>query len=177
MPTKRKNIYEGSIIKLYRDEINIKGRKFIRETIVHPGSVVIIPVLNVKAENVILIKQFRYAINKYMLELPAGTLKPDETPFACAGRELEEETGYKAGFLKKISEFYPSPGIMTEKMHLFVASSLIKSKPNPDPDEKIKIVKINLNDAIKMIFNGKIMDGKTISGILMLKSLYGKIFK
>lgn len=172
MSRKRKKIYNGKIIKLYKDIINIKNKNIIRETIVHPGSVVLIPVLNEKTKKIVLVKQFRYAINKYILELPAGTLKRNESPFVCAKRELEEETGYKAGKLKKISEFYPSPGIMSEKMHLFLATNLIKSRQKLDTDEDIKIVKIKLSKALKMVQTGRIIDAKTIAGILMLKSFY-----
>ena len=170
MSIKRKKIYSGRIIKLYKDIIHIKNKNLIREVIDHPGSVVIIPLLNKKNNEIILIKQFRYAINKNIFELPAGTLKKNETPYACAKRELEEETGYKAKKIKKITEFYPSPGIMTEKMHLFVAYDLSQTTQKPDIDEKIKVVKLKLKDALKMIFKGKIKDAKTIAGLLILKS-------
>ncbi len=170
MLKKRMKIYDGKIIKLYKDRVQFKDKNLIREVIYHPGSVVIIPVLNKKTKEIILIKQYRYAINKEIFELPAGTLKKNETPYICARRELEEETGYKAGKLKKISEFYPSPGIMTEKMHLFIAYDLSKTNQKPDIDEQIKVVKINLEDALKMIFKGKIKDAKTIAGLLILKS-------
>jgi ADP-ribose pyrophosphatase len=172
MSIKRKKIYNGKIIKLYKDTINIKNKKLIREIISHPGSVVLIPVLNIKTKEIVLIKQFRYAISKYILELPAGTLEKNETPLSCAKRELEEETGFRAKNLKKITSFYPSPGIMTEKMHLFLATDLIQKAPKPDMDEKIKIVKIKLDKALKMIYKKKIKDAKTIAGILMFNFLF-----
>lgn len=174
MLIKRNRIYTGRIIKLYNDKINIQNKFLSRELVVHPGSVVIIPILNDKTNNIILIKQFRYAINKTILELPAGTLKKNETPLSCAKRELQEETGYRAKFFKKIAEFYPSPGIMTEKMHLFIAKNLVKSKQNFDIDEKIKVIVINLDKTIKMILKGHIKDAKTISGLLLYKNLLGK---
>lgn len=174
MLIKRNRIYTGRIIKLYNDKINIQNKILTRELVVHPGSVVIIPILDDKTNNIILIKQFRYAINKTILELPAGTLEKNENPLSCAKRELQEETGYKAKFLKKIAEFYPSPGIMTEKMHLFIAKNLVRSKQNFDIDEKIKVIVINLDKTIKMILKGFIKDAKTISGLLLYKNLLAK---
>lgn len=170
MLIKRKRIYNGKIIKIYKDLVKLKNNKSIREKIIHPGSVVIFPVLNKKTKNIIFIKQYRYAINKYIFELPAGTLKKGETPANCAKRELEEETGYISKNLKRISVFYPSPGIINEKMHLFIASDLIPSIQKPDEDEQIQIVKIRLNTSLKMIKTGKIIDAKTIIGILFYKN-------
>lgn len=172
MVKKRNKIYNGKIIKLYKDIITIKNKNIIRETIAHPGSVVLIPVFNKKTKEIVLVKQFRYAINKYILELPAGTRKINESTFVCAKRELEEETGYKAGKLKKISEFYPSPGILAEKMHLFLATDLIESKQKLDVNEDIKTFKIKLSKALKMVKTGRITDAKTIIGILMFKFFY-----
>ena len=174
MLIKRNKIYDGRIIKFYNDKINIQNKILTRELVVHPGSVVIIPVLDEKTNEIILIKQFRYTINKTIIELPAGTLEKNENPLSCAKRELLEETGYKTKFLKKIAEFYPSPGIMTEKMHLFIARNLIKSKQNFDIDEKIKVIFVNLNKAIKMILKGQIKDAKTIAGLLLYKNLLKK---
>ncbi|MCX7697882.1 MAG: NUDIX hydrolase [Candidatus Goldbacteria bacterium] len=170
MLKKRKKIYDGRIIKLYKDTININNRTFIRDIIVHPGSVVLIPLLNKKTKEIILIKQFRYAIGKYIFELPAGTLEKNENPLSCARRELKEETGYIAKKIKKITEIYPSPGIMTEKMHIFIATDLIKSQQELDIDENISIKKIKLDEAIRMIKKGKITDAKTIVGLLLLKN-------
>jgi|DewCreStandDraft_4_1066084.scaffolds.fasta_scaffold37395_4 ADP-ribose pyrophosphatase len=167
MLIKRNKIFEGRIIKLYEDIIKIKNKNLTRELVVHPGSVVIIPVLNEKTKDIVLIKQFRYAVNKNIFELPAGTLEKNENPLICAKRELQEETGYKAKFFKKITEIFPSPGIMTEKMHLFIAKNLMKSKQNFDDDEKIKTIIINLDKVVKMIIEGKINDAKTIAGILL----------
>jgi len=167
MLIKRNKIFEGRIIKLYEDIIKIKNKNLTRELVVHPGSVVIIPVLNEKTKDIVLIKQFRYAVNKNIFELPAGTLEKNENPLICAKRELQEETGYKAKFFRKITEIFPSPGIMTEKMHLFIAKNLMKSKQNFDDDEKIKTIIINLDKVVKMIIEGKINDAKTIAGILL----------
>ena len=167
MLIKRNKIFEGRIIKLYEDIIKIKNKNLTRELVFHPGSVVIIPVLNEKTKDIVLIKQFRYAVNKNIFELPAGTLEKNENPLICAKRELQEETGYKAKIIKKITEIFPSPGIMTEKMHLFIAKNLMKSKQNFDDDEKIKTIIINLDKVVKMIIEGKINDAKTIAGILL----------
>ncbi len=168
---KRKKIYSGRIVNLVRDTVKINKKTTIREVLVHPGSAVIIPVLNKKKKEIILIKQYRYAAGKYLYELPAGTLEPGEPPRKCALRELVEETGYKAGRLKKAAVIYPSPGIITETMHVFKAAGLKKSKAAPEFDENIKTFITTLPEAIKMIKKGKISDAKTIAGILLLKEI------
>ncbi len=174
---KRKNIYKGKIINLNVDSLKINNKNFIREIIIHPGSVVIIPVLDIKKQKIIMIKQFRYAINKYIYELPAGTKEKNENSFNCAKRELEEETGYYPEKLKKLITIYPSPGIISEKMDIFLATSLKKKKQNLEQDENIKIKIFTLNKLINMIFKGKIVDGKTIVGILLLNKIKEKFFK
>ncbi len=172
-----KNIYKGKIINLKVDVIKINNKNFIREVIVHPGSVVIIPVLDIKKQKIITIKQFRYAIKKYIYELPAGTKEKNENPFQCAKRELEEETGYIAKKLIKITTIYPSPGIISEKMDIFIATGLKKSKQKQEADENIKIKIFTLKKLLNMVLKGIIVDGKTIAGILLLNELKNKFFK
>jgi ADP-ribose pyrophosphatase len=177
--TNTKLIYSGRIFSLIKSDISIKGRVSVREIVVHPGSAVMIPVLDIKNKVIILIRQYRYGAGKWMVELPAGTRNKGESILKCAQRETTEETGYKAHSMKKITDFMPSPGMMTERMDLFIASHLVKSQVNPDFDEQIKVFKITLDKAVKMIFTGKICDAKTIAGILILKNVYGdtRLFK
>ena len=163
---RRKTIYKGRIVNLVKDTVKIGNKKTTREIAVHPGSVVIIPLL--PNNRIVLIKQYRYAIGKYIYELPAGTLEPGEAPARCARRELTEETGFKAGKIKKITNIYPAPGIVTENMRVFLATNLTRVKQNTEFDEDIKPFITTIPKAARMIKNGKIKDAKTIAGILML---------
>lgn len=154
-------IYKGKILNLRVD----KWQGYKREVVEHNGSVAIIPMLNSK--EIIMAKQYRYPIKKYTLELPAGTLEKNELPLKCAKRELEEETGYSAKTIKKIAEFYSAPGFCTEKMYLFIAKNLTKKKQMLEADEKIKIKKLKIHQALKFVKTGKIIDSKSIIGILL----------
>ena len=175
----KKVIYKGKRIDLIRQEMMIRGRKSVREIIAHPGSAVIIPVLDVKKRTIILIDQYRYGAGKKMIEVPAGTRDGNEASLKCAKREIIEETGYRAARMKKVTSFLPSPGMMTEVMDLFIATGLKKYKADPDFDEQIEIFTTTLDKAVKMIFSGRIDDAKTIAGLLMLKEIYNnkKLYK
>ena len=160
-------IYSGIKINVRKDEIVLdNGRKAIREVIEHPGSSAIIPFIT--DDEIILIQQYRHAVKETIYEIPAGTLDKGETFEACAARELEEETGYKAGKLDPLTIIYPSPGILSETMHLFKATNLTKTQTNYQEDESIKgIMQIKLQEAFEMIKKGIIRDAKTVCGILM----------
>ncbi|MBM4054014.1 MAG: NUDIX hydrolase [Planctomycetes bacterium] len=160
-------IYSGIKINVRKDEVTLDGgRKVMREVIDHPGSAAIIPFIT--KDEIILIKQYRYAVNETIYEIPAGTLDKGETFFECASRELEEEIGYKAGILEPLSIIYPSPGILSETMHLYKATDLIKTKTNHQADESIKgIIQLKLKDAFELIKKGEIRDAKTVCSILM----------
>ncbi len=160
-------IYTGKKILVRKDEILLDdGKKVMRETVEHPGSAAIIPFIS--EDEIILIQQYRHAIKETIYEIPAGTLDKDETFYTCAGRELEEEIGYKAGTLEPLMILYPSPGILSEIMHLFKATNLVKTQPNYQEDESIKgIVQMKLHDAFEMIRKGVIKDAKTVCSILM----------
>ncbi|MBE7447100.1 MAG: NUDIX hydrolase [Planctomycetia bacterium] len=118
-------IYSGKKINVKKDEVLLDdGRKVMREIIEHPGSAAIIPFIS--ENEIFLIRQYRHAVKETLYEIPAGTLDKGETFLACAGRELEEETGYRAGTLEPLIILYPSPGILSETMHLFKATNLVK---------------------------------------------------
>ena len=160
-------IYSGKKINVRKDEIILDdGRKTMREVIEHPGSAAIIPFIT--KDEIILIQQYRYAVKELIYEIPAGTLDEGETFISCAGRELEEEIGYKAGILEPLIILYPSPGILSETMHLFKATNLVKTQTNYQAEESIKgIVQMKLNEAFEMIRKGLIRDAKTVCSILM----------
>ncbi|MEI7541745.1 MAG: NUDIX hydrolase [bacterium] len=167
-----KTIYKGLIFRLDKDVIIINNRKITREIIHHPGSALMLPLLDINNQTIILIEQYRYATGGNLLEFPAGTIDKPESAKKCAARELIEETGYKAKSLKEITKFFLAPGTMTEVMHMFLCTKLIKKSQNLMPDEIIKPHITSLNKAISMVFNGKISDAKTIAGLMVLNEIF-----
>ncbi len=158
-------VYRGRIFDLKKVRIDENGLVYEREIIVHPGSAVVLPVHD--NGDVTLVRQYREPARAYLLEIPAGTIEKDETPAECARRELAEETGFLAGKLVKVSQFYVSPGFLSEKMHLFLASELTPTRLNPDSDENIELVRLTLKEACDLAEKGEIVDAKTIIGILL----------
>jgi ADP-ribose pyrophosphatase len=165
-------VYNGKRVRLevHHLEDDDTGRRISKEVCVHPGAVVVLPFLD--AKTILLIRNRRVAINETLTELPAGTLEKNEDPINCAGRELIEETGYMANRLKPIGSLYPSPGVLTERMFLFAAYDLEKTKPKLDEGEEIEVVPTKWGDAIEQIRSGEIVDGKTIATILQYERFY-----
>ncbi len=166
-----KTIYQGKVFDVVRSNIREDDSEYVREIITHNGSGVVVPVIDEKF--VILAKQYRHAAETYLLELPAGSVEGDETPEECAFREIEEEIGMKAGKLEKLTEFYVSPGFLTEKMHIYLATDLTKSKQNLDEDENISIVKLTFEQAFEKIRNNEIVDAKTMLGLIFAGKQFG----
>jgi len=158
-------IFKGRIFNLRVDTIREGDVEYKREIVVHQGSAVVVPVFD--DGTVALVRQYRHAAGGYQLELPAGGIEPGETFEQAAARELEEEIGFRAGKIEKLTEFYVSPGFLTEKMHVFLATNLTETTQSLDDDEIVEIVRIPLADAIKMVHNGRIEDAKTITGLLL----------
>jgi ADP-ribose pyrophosphatase len=160
-------IYSGKKVKLELHHLldEETETRHIREVVVHPGAVVVMGVL--PDQRIILIRTRRYAVGQNLVELPAGTLEKGEDPINCAGRELLEETGYLAGRLRPIGNFYSSPGILSEKMYAFVAYDLEEQEQALEEGEEIELQITPLDDAIEMIRRGEIHDGKTIAALLM----------
>ena len=162
-----KTIYRGRIVELKVDRvIEPGGVETTREVVCHPGSVVVLP--HLPDGRLILVRQYRYAVKESLGELVAGGMERGETARQGARRELLEEAGYRARVLKPLVEFYPSPGILSEKMHLVEAWDLIPGKGQPDADERIEVGLFNLEEIVKKIRSNKIRDGKTLVGILWL---------
>lgn len=143
------------------------GEAFVREVIRHPGSVVILPVLD--EDHLCLIRNFRVAVDKTLIELPAGTLDVGEDPDICAARELTEETGYVAGRLERLTSFYAAPGILDEQMHLYAAFQLVEGPPAREKGEIIENQVVRWDEALRLIDNGTINDAKTIVGLLFYR--------
>jgi ADP-ribose pyrophosphatase len=143
----------------------------MREVIVHSGSSVILPVF---ADGTLaLVRQYRHAVGKYLLEAPAGTLDDDESPELGAIRELEEEVGVIAENIEKIAEFYVSPGFLTEKMFVYLATGLTETSQKLDDDEFVEIERLTFPQAFEMIRNGQIEDAKTIVGVTLAATKLG----
>jgi ADP-ribose pyrophosphatase len=163
-----KTVFKGRVFDVTRDRVQEpNGVTAIREVIRHSGSVVVLAVDDSGAEpQVLLERQYRYAAQAYMLELPAGRIDPGETPLAAGKRELLEETGYTAKQWKRALFFYPSPGFVSETMTVFLARGLMPGTAQPEDDERIEHKLVPLSQAVKLILAGKISDGKTIAGVL-----------
>ena len=160
---KKKKIYEGKILSLSLYDIMLNGRKVKREVVEHRGAAAI---LAFEGKKVILVKQHRFPLG-YVLEIPAGTLEKGERPRACALREIQEETGYKAKKMTPFLTYYPSVGYNTEAIHCFVATGLTKvGDLKLDYDEVMSVVKMDFAKLLGMIKAGKIIDSKTICAAL-----------
>jgi 8-oxo-dGTP pyrophosphatase MutT (NUDIX family) len=169
----RVTLYQGRVFKLVSENVTFNsGVTTDMDFIRHPGAAAIIPMPN-EAE-VILIKQYRHALRRFIWEIPAGTLAPRETVIRCARRELIEETGYSAGKWQELGEITPVPGYSNERVHIFLATDLKPAKQNLDEDELLNVYEINFEAALKMIFRGEIQDAKTISGLFMTHNWLNK---
>ncbi|QOV89532.1 NUDIX hydrolase [Humisphaera borealis] len=167
-------LYEGRKIRLeiHHLEQSRTGKRLLKEVVVHPGAVVILGFLD--DGRLLLIGNRRYSIGQTLIEVPAGTLEKGEDPMNCAGRELLEETGYLAGRLKRIASFFASPGILTEKMHLFAAYDLTFQGQALEAGEEIEVIPTTLADAIELIRTGQIEDSKTIAAVLMYERFHAR---
>ena len=157
-------IFKGHIIRVRVDTVELpNGQEGTREIVDHNGAVAIIALDD--NGQIKMVRQYRKAVEKVLLEIPAGTLEIGEDPLACAHRELEEETGLKARQWQKILSYYSAPGFCNEELHLFIARDLYPGATNPDEDEFLELVDVSLPQAYDMIFQGEIQDGKRIIGI------------
>jgi len=171
-----KDIYQGRIVNLRLDTIQLAdGRLATREIIDHSEAVAIVALD--KNQDILLVRQYRKAVEEFLTEIPAGLMNAQETPLLAAQRELLEETGFKARQWRYILSFFTAPGFCNEKIHLFLATDLSAGKPQPDEDEFIELLKIPLPEAYRMVMEGTIQDAKSIIGIQHafsnLNSLWG----
>ncbi len=147
-----------------------QGKPFRWEYVVHPGAVVILPLLD--ENTVVMIRNERIAVKQTLWELPAGTLEKNETPPQTAARELVEETGYASSKITPLTEFYTSPGISNEIMYTFLAKDLQPSEQHLDDSEKIIVEPLSWNAILKMMKSGIIKDGKTLAALLYYRQLF-----
>src|SRR5271165_5335623 len=165
-----KTVFQGRVFRVTSDRVKEpNGIVAQRDVVRHSGSVVILAVDDLGAEpQVLLERQYRYAAEDYLWELPAGRVDPGESPLAGARRELLEETGYRARNWKRALFLYPSPGFVDETMTIYLARGLTAGPAQPEEDESIECELLPLSQVIEMIFAGKIRDGKTIAAVLWL---------
>jgi len=161
----RRNIFKGRVIDLSVETIIFSDQQVEMERINHPGGAAVVSLLS--DESVVLIKQYRHCIGDTIWEIPAGRLEPGENPLDCAKRELEEEVGYRAAQIKKLTEIYSAPAYCTEVISIFLATELTPGTQRLDDDEIIKVVKIPLTEAVLKVKTGEIKDAKTVVGLML----------
>jgi len=170
-----KTVYKGKVFWITRDEVSEPGGvKAIRDVIRHNGSVVILAVdtlTNPADPGILLIRQYRHAAGKSLLELPAGRIEPGEKPIPAGKRELIEETGYRAKRWSIHTKYYASPGFLTETMTILLAEDLTLGEAAPEDDERIELHMTPLSEVLSLIHAGKIQDGKTLIGVLLYDSI------
>ncbi len=164
-------VFEGPLFRVLRDRlIEPGGKESSRDVIRHNGSAVILAVDSSKSKKdpwIVMERQYRHAANQFLWELPAGKLEAGEDALAGAQRELEEETGYRAKKWKPLVEYFASPGFLGESMKVFLAEGLIAGEARPEEDELIELRLVKLSDVLKMIEKGGILDGKTLTSVLL----------
>lgn len=167
---KSDKIYDGKILKLKVDTVEMPDKKYSkREIIEHPGAVAMIPIT--EEGNILLVRQYRKAVEDFLLEIPAGKLEVNEEPKETATRELKEEIGMDPKKLTYLSEFYSSPGYCDEKIHLFLAEDLEEGDFEKEEGEFLEVVEHSIEELIKMVSMGDIVDSKTIIGIFLAEKI------
>ena len=165
-------VYDWKIVRLRRDTALLpNGAQALREVVEHPGGVGIVALD--EADNVLLVRQYRYPLGRTLLEIPAGKLEPGEDHRRAAVRELEEETGTRAGRLTYLGYTYASPGFCDEAIHLYLAEELSFVQSHPDEDAFLAVERLPLDELVAMALDGSLTDGKTVATVLKVKTLLG----
>ena len=170
----RRTIYRGQKIDLALQSIRLAdGTTAEREVVVHRGAVALVPMVD--RDHVCLIRNYRYSLGRDLLELPAGTIDEGESPDSTAPRELAEETGYRAGTIARIAEWYVSPGVLTERMYLYLFEDLTPGPTDHQPDERIQPVVMPWEEAVAMALDRRIEDAKSRLAILLCDRRRGSV--
>ena len=168
MPEQRissEQVFDGKLVKVRVDAVRLpSGREATREVVEHPGAVAILPVTD--AGKLILVRQFRYAVGRHLLEVPAGTREPGEPDEETARRELHEEVGFEAATIELLARFFISPGWCNEELVAFRATGLRDIGAKPEQDEELEVVEVDPADVTRLIASGEIGDAKTITTVL-----------
>ena len=164
--------YQGELVSVRVDTVSLPdGREIAREIVSHPSSVCIVPMD--PADNVLMVRQYRKAVESLLLEAPAGKMEGDEDPEETALRELQEEVGHSAGDLQALGSFYVAPGWCTQTIHAFLARDLVQSKLDADDDEFIETVRVPLGQIPALIADGTIRDAKSVTALLLAMRVLG----
>ncbi len=167
-----RELFAGRILSLSLDEIALADQQLEIERIRHPGGAAVVPMM--PDGSVIMIEQYRYAVDAALWEIPAGRLEPGESPHACAARELEEETGYRAGHLEKLAAIYSAPAYCTEIISIFLATGLTAGRQRLDEDECIRVARLPLGEALQRARAAGVSDAKTLVGLLLAGNRVGE---
>lgn len=168
---KRELVYQGTILDVYKDTVEANGHKAEWDFIHHHGAAAVVPVT--KDGKILMVRQYRNALDRETLEIPAGKLdRPDEPKIECAYRELEEETGYRCDHLEYLLTVNTTIAFCDEAIDIFVAKDLIPSHQHLDEDEVINVEAWDLEDLKQLIYNGKLTDGKTVAAIMTYAAKY-----
>jgi ADP-ribose pyrophosphatase len=161
-----RRVQRGAQFELITERVDLpNGRSVLVDLLKHPGAAAVVPFLD--DGRVVLIRQYRFATGGFLLEVPAGKLDAGEAPERCAARELEEETGYRAGRLEKLGAIWPSPGFTDEKIHLFAAYDLRPTEQRLEADEIIELVPMAFDTALRAVHTGEIQDAKSGMALLL----------
>lgn len=163
--------FKGKIMNMREDEVLVGERKSTREVCEHCDGVAVLPVM--ENGDIILVSQYRYPFGIEILEAPAGKVEPGEAHLDCGERELSEETGYTAESMEYLGFVYPSPGCMTERIHLYIARGLHEGAAHPDEGEYVEVKRYAFTEALKLCDEGKIDDAKTVILILRAARILG----
>lgn len=162
---KSEMLYQGRVFGVRRDlVIEPGGVEVTRDIVTHNGSVVLLPIF--PGGGILLVRQYRHSVGRYLWELVAGRIEPGEAPDAAARRELAEETGYTARRFRKLMDVFPTPGFVSENMVVFLAQGLKAGPPRPEEDEKIAMRVFSLSRLERMMRSGALRDAKSIAAIL-----------
>jgi ADP-ribose pyrophosphatase len=162
----KETVYDGKLFKVVREKVRLaNGNERPREIVVHPGAVALVPVDD--EGRILLVRQYRRAADRVLLEIPAGTREPGEDAETCALRELREETGYQAANIERLAGFYSAPGFCTEWLECYLLTGLSESPGEADDDENIEMERLTADEAVAAITRGDICDAKSICGILL----------
>ena len=165
-----RQIYDGKVVKLGVEEVRLpNGKTTELEIIRHQGAAAVVPID--EDGKVYLVRQYRHAVGEWLLEVPAGKLEPGESPEECIGREIEEETGMKAGRLVPLGPIWTTPGFTDEKIWLFVATGLTPGRQTLEDDEPLEVEAIPLSEAIALVDVGRINDSKSVISLLKAERL------
>ncbi len=168
-------VFSGRVVKLRVDDVRLEpeGRMARREVVEHPGAVALV---SLTADGrVVLVRQYRYAAGRELLEIPAGTIEPGEDPETCARRELEEETGRRARSLEHLASLYSSPGFCSEQIHIYLArlEDGPGGNPRPDDDERLTLELLPLEEALALATGGRLADAKSVAGLALAAARIG----